>query len=131
MSKSRKLMIAMVTLLGVGILLFSGATDAGGGKDKAKPKVDPKALKKILNATDPEIKAAQKALRNALIDLNKAKVAINKAMIDEVFGEKGVTEGVVLVRLNLALIATNASVADCQVALLQASIAQLIDKGKD
>lgn len=136
MSKLAKLAIAMVTLVALGMLLVSDSREAAQAQDKKKidpklVKINPKVLAKILNATDPEIKAVQKALAVALADLNKAQSLINKAMADEVFGEKGATEGAVIDELKLALKSCKNAISDCKLAQKHANIAQFKDKSKD
>jgi hypothetical protein len=107
-------------------LCIGGATVAQppAKKAPAKPataKVVKKAevakLKKIAAKLDPEIKAAQTALRNA-----RAKLQV--ALKDEVLKEKGPVEGKVIDQLKLSL-------KNVDTAIKRANLAQLIDKGGD
>ena len=127
----KKIGIACVAVtclvLGLSFMANTDSADAGG----LKPKIDKARLKLILNRTDPEIKAAQKALQVARTDLLKARTAIKKAMADEVFGEKGATEAAAIDRLKLSLKACERAITDVNVALTQANIAQLVDKSGD
>ncbi|MCI0456595.1 MAG: hypothetical protein L0Z62_06400 [Gemmataceae bacterium] len=113
MSRLKTLVVCLTCVLGLGLVLLDSDSAAGGGK----PKIDPKRLKAILKRVDPEIRAAQKALREAR---GKLMTAIN----DEVFGEKGATEGRVVDFLRAAL-------KNVDQALANTKKAQIVDKGGD
>jgi hypothetical protein len=103
-------------------LCIGGATLAQppAKKAPAKPvvkKVEVAKLKKIAAKLDPEIKAAQTALRNA-------RAKLQAALKDEVLKEKGPVEGKVIDQLKLAL-------KNVDTAIKRANLAQLIDKGGD
>ena len=122
---------AAFTCLLLGVFFLSDANTALGQPGFKLPKFNVGKLKLIINKTDPEIKLAQKALVSARFDLMKARNALNKAMSDEVFGEKGATEGAVIDQLKQSLKACNNAIADVNVAIAKANLAQFIDKGSD
>lgn len=92
-------------------------------QDKAKKKPGPLSpaqvakFKVIKKKIDPEIKAAQNALKTA-------KSRLDKALNDEVFSEKGAVEGKVIDQLKL-------SIKGVETALKHANKAQNLDKGGD
>jgi len=101
-------------------LVIGGTTLAQTPAKKAAPKaVLSKAaaakLKKIVTKIDPEIRAAQLALRNA-------RAKLQTALNDEVFKEKGPVEGKVIDQLKIAL-------RDVDAALKRTNLAQVLDKG--
>src|SRR5262249_21970240 len=116
MKKFGKLAICAACTLAIALLLTYGSDSrAQGTKGTPTPaKVDPKKAKAILKVIDPEIKAAQDALR-------VAKAKIEKAMANEIFDEKGKTEAAVLDALKLA----RDRVSD---AIKSADRAQLLDR---
>ena len=119
---------AAATLVCCGLLLFGGG--AGDAGDK-KIKIDPKVLKKILIKIDPEIKAAQLQLAAAKKAIDAATKRIKVAIADEVFGEKGATEGKAIDELKLALKASERAHNDIVLSLKHANLAQWLDKSGD
>jgi hypothetical protein len=124
------MVLAGVTCLLVGLLLLGGSdAQGGGGGEKKGKKLDAARLKIILNKIDPEIRAAQKALARVKGDLKVAKNKLKAAIENEVFGEKGPTEGRVIDLLKAALKNTDRAITDINAAIREANIAQLVDKG--
>jgi hypothetical protein len=113
-----------------GVLLWGGQSTASSSSAEPQ-KLDVKKFKKIINKIDPEIKAAQLQLVAARKALEAAKAKITAAMNDEIFGEKGATEGAVIDQLKHSLNSTNKSLADVNAAIKAANKAQFLDKGGD
>lgn len=120
------LTLSGLVCLALGVALLGDIGEASA--QQKKPKFDPSRLKLIFHKVDPEIRTAQRALQVTHTDLVKARAAITRAMNDEVFGEKGATEGAVLDELKAALNATNRAISDVNVAIRRANLAQLRDK---
>ena len=114
-------------LAGLLVLVGSDSAQGGGGKKK----IDLARLKIIIKKLDPEIRAAQKALQTAKKDLATARARLKAAIEDEVFGEKGPTEGRVIDLLKSSVKSVDRSVTDIGAAIKAANIAQLIDRGGD
>ena len=120
------------TVLSVGaVAIFILAVTAVPGDAQGGKKIDPKKFKKIITKIDPEIKAAQVQLAAAKKALETARAKLNAAMADEVFGEKGATEGAVIDQLKASVKSTNNALADINAAIKSANKAQVLDKGGD
>jgi hypothetical protein len=131
MRKSGAILAALACFV-LAVLVLAGTDPASaGGKKPPGKKIDPAVLKKILNKLDPEIRAAQTALQGAKKALANAKAKLNAAMEDEVFGEKGATEGKAIDQLKNAVQHVNRGIDEVNAAIKSANIAQLIDKGGD
>src|SRR5262245_37811713 len=128
MRKSGVVLTAFAGLL-VALLVLSGADPAFGQGGKKAQKVDPAVLNKVLKKVDPEIRAAQDALKSTKKELERARTKLLKALADDVLNEKGPTQGKVIDRLKASVKHANNALAQVDAAVTAANIAQLLDKG--
>jgi hypothetical protein len=111
-------LFALTAALSVGGMTVAQTPTPKKAPVKAAPsKAAAAKLKKIVTKIDPEIRAAQLALRTA-------KSKLQRALNDEVFKEKGPVEGKVIDQLKVAL-------RDVDAAIKRTNLAQVLDKGGD
>src|SRR5262249_51348700 len=122
--------LSVCVALVLGVVVVNNGLSARADPNEPQ-KLDPKRFKKILAKIDPEIREAQKDLVAARKALETAKKALTAAINDEVFGEKGPTEGLVIDQLKTALKRTDAAIVDINAAIKAANKAQTLDKGGD
>jgi hypothetical protein len=126
----RKVGIALALFcVGAGFVFLAGGQPTADAGDK-KIVLDHKRLKAIIAKLDPEIKAAQISLQRSKKDIEAAHSRIKAAILDEVFGETGTTEGHVIDQLKLADKHAHQALIEVNAAIKHANIAQLLDTGK-